>query len=320
MLLSRRTYRCTSRKMRHAGRSATRLHTDEQKRNDGEEGRFRCQLVTRQLDEVRPHPSYIRHHLSVSASQLSILTDLGRTAFREPIVITQGGMIVDGYARCELARLQGRQNILCLEYDLTEEEALRWLIQSHRPKRGLNAFCRTLLALDLAPILQEAARINQRFGGQNKSSSDLTEARRVDVRAKTAATAGVSSGNVAKVEKVSRSAPRNVQDALKSSEIRVHRAWQWSHLSAQQQLAKLEEYRSQRGTNLTSRRLVLRHVKRLVPNRLISRSLGELLRPLLPGRAAALDSIVVAEVDALGRIAYFTKDALRALGRTEEST
>jgi hypothetical protein len=78
-------------------------------------------------------PSYAQHRLSVSASHLSSLASLGRLASREPFVITQNGIVVDGYARWELARRQGCQTILCLEYDLTDEESLRWLIQSHRP-------------------------------------------------------------------------------------------------------------------------------------------------------------------------------------------
>ena len=296
------------------------MEPDEQqlRQKDGQAD-FPCQLVVRSLDELRRHPSYVRHQLSVSAPQLSALTELGDLAFHQPIVISRNGTVVDGYARWELARRQGRQTIICLEYDLTEEEALRWLIQSHRPLRGLNAFCRTLLAQDLAPSLQEVARANQRIGGQSKGSSSLTEAQKVNVRSKTAATAGVSSGNVAKVEQVSKSAPLPVQQALRSGEISVHKAWQWRRLSPQQQIEGLEEYRSQKGTNQTSRRLIQKHVARLSPTRLIPPSLGDLLKPLLPDRRVVLDSIVVSDIDAPGKIAYFTKDALRALRGTEKS-
>jgi len=296
------------------------LPDEQQLLRKDEQADLQCQLAVHSLDELRPHPSYVRHELSVSASQLSALIELGSLAFHQPIVISRKGIVVDGYARWELARRQGRRSILCLEYDLTEEEALRWLIQTHRPLRGLNSYCRTLLALDLAPSLQEAARQNQRIGGQSKGSSNLTEAQKVDVRSKTAGSAGVSSGYVTNVEQVSKSAPPSVQDALKSSEIRVHKAWQWSRLSPQQQVKKLEEYRSQKGTNQTSRRLIQKHVERLAPAQLVPPSLGELLKPLLPSRTVVLDSIVVSEIDAPGKIAYFTKDAMLALRRTEEPT
>jgi hypothetical protein len=53
----------------------------------------------------------------------------------------------------------------------------------------------------------------------------------------------------------------------------------------------------------------------LASEQLIPPSLGELLTTLLPARAVVLDSIVVSEIDAPGKIAYFTKDALSAIRR-----
>ena len=240
-------------------------------------------------------------------------------AFREPIVTTQGGMIVDGYARWELARRQGRQTILCLEYDLTDEEALRWLIQSHRPSRGLNAYCRILLALDLEHSLQEQARANQHAGGQSKGSSQLTEAQRLDVRSEVAAVAGVSTGNVTKAKQLRNTAHPRVEKAVRTGEISIHKAWQWSRLSPQQQSRHLEEYQCRKGTNQTSWRRIQKHVARLSPTQLIPHSLGDLLKPIVSDRSAALDSIVVTEVDAPGCIAYLTKDALFNLRSIEET-
>ena len=87
-------------------------------------GRF----VTCRVDELRPHPSYARNRLTVPASQLSALAERGTRAFVEPLVITQDGTILDGYAQLELARRLGRAKLLCIAYDLTESEALRWLL------------------------------------------------------------------------------------------------------------------------------------------------------------------------------------------------
>jgi hypothetical protein len=269
-------------------------------------------LVNRYLGELRQHPSYVQHGLSPSAAQLSALSAIGELAFREPIVITQNGLIVDGYARFQLAQRQRRETVLCLEYELSEEEALRWLIQRHRPSQGLSAFNRALLALDLEPSLQETARANQQWGGQNKGSSSLTEAQTVDVRSKIAADAGVSPGTLDKVRKV-KSADPKIRQATRAEEISIHMAWQWCRLSAHQQLKKLEEYRSRKGTNQTSRRLIQKHAARLAPTQLIPWSLGDVLKPFVPNRSPALDSIVVAEIDAPGNIAYFTKNALRTL-------
>jgi hypothetical protein len=243
--------------------------------------------------ELRPHPSYIRHQLSVSASRLSALAALGGPAFREPIVITRNRTIIDGYVRFRLAQEQGRETLLCFEYELTEEEALRWLIQSHRPSWGLNAFSRVLLALDLEPFLHEAAQANQRIGGQHKGSSNLTEAQRVDVRSQLATAAGVSSGTITKVKQLTESAHPRIKQALNAEEVSIHKAWTWCRLSAQQQLEKFEEYLSRKGVNQTSARLIQKHVARQWPNQLFLPSLGDLLKAFLPSSPAVLNSIFV---------------------------
>jgi hypothetical protein len=245
---------------------------------EGQENGHQCHLASHHVDELRPHPSYVRHQLSVSSSQLSALAALGSLALREPIVVTHNLTIIDGYARFQLAQHQKWETLLCLEYDLTEEEALRWLIQGHRPSWGLNAFSRVLLVLDLEPLLQERASENQRIGGQHKGLSNLTEAQKVDCRSELAAAAGVSPGNIRKVKQLIESAHPVIKQALKAEEISIHLAWQWRRLPAQQQLEKFEEYRSRKGTNQTSRRLIQKHVARLSPPQLIPPNLGDLLK------------------------------------------
>jgi len=293
-------------------------HASQAGCKEGQENGHQSHLAAHRVDELRPHPSYVRHRLSVSVSQLSALAALGSLAFREPIVVTRNGTIIDGHARFQLAQRQGRETLSCLEYDLTEEEALRWLIQSHRPSWGLNAFSRVLLVLDLEPFLQERARANQRIGGQYKGSSNLTEAQMVDSRSELAAAAGVSTGNIRKVEQLIEFAHPVIKQALKADEISIHLAWQWRRLSAQQQLEKLEDHRSRRGTNQTSRRLIQKHVARLSRPPLIPPTLSDLFKTVTPAGAALFDSILVSEIDAPGSIAYFTKSALRNLRSIEE--
>ena len=253
----------------------------------------------------------------VSRDRLAALAEAGDTVFRLPSTVTASGIIVDGYARWELARRQGRETILCLEYDLSDEEALRWLIQMHSPSECLNGFCRSLLALDLEPSLQDAARANQRTGGQNKGLSNLTEAQKVDVRSEIAAIASVSAGSLTKAKRILNSAVPEIQEAARAGEISVHKASQWSSESPDQQLAKLEEHRSSKGTDLVSRRRIQNHVVKMVPTRLFPPSLGDLLKPLTPDELAVLDSIVVSEIDVPGQIAYFSKGAMRLLRSTE---
>src|SRR5712692_2813493 len=156
------------------------VQSDEQLRSEtGRPLEVHRQFVTYRVDELHPHPSYVRHHLTVPASQLSALAEPGNLVFLEPLVITQEGTILDGYARWNLARLQGRLTLQCIACDLTEEEALHFLLQMHRRSNGLNAFSRILLAQELEPWFREKARSNQRAGGQNKGSSNLTEAEKL---------------------------------------------------------------------------------------------------------------------------------------------
>ena len=162
----------------------------------------RGRLVTCHPDELRPHPSYVRHNLTVHACQLSALAELGDLAFREPLVITQDHMIIDGFARWTLAHLQGRPTLVCIEYEMSETEALQNLLQRHRRSSGLNDFIRICLGLELEPFLKEKGRARQQAGGQNKGSSILTEAQRLDVRKEIARIAGVSVGNVTKVNQL----------------------------------------------------------------------------------------------------------------------
>jgi hypothetical protein len=127
--------------------------------------------IARSTDNLRPHPSYARHHLSVPAFKLAALAELGEFLFYSPILITRDGLVIDGYARWELARAKNRPTLLCLEYDVTEEEALEWLIQTHRSSQGFCDFIRIELALEREPYFQNQATLNQQAGGREKGLS-----------------------------------------------------------------------------------------------------------------------------------------------------
>lgn len=288
-------------------------HINPERAASGNSG---CCLITLPIDQLSPHPSYVKHQLSVSTSQLTALSALGDLAFEQPIIVTQAGVVIDGYARWELARKLGRQSILCLEYQLSVEEALHRLIVGHRPSKGFTGYCRSLLALDLEPRLRERARLNQQIGGQKKEASNLTEAQKIDSRSEMAVIANISTGSLTKAKQVAIDGAVVIQDATRSGEISVHRAWQWSRLPHQRQREQLEEFRSRKGVGVVSRRLIQQHVARIAPTQLIPRTLADALKALIPDRLAVLDAIVVSEIDAPGRIAYFTKDAIESLENT----
>jgi hypothetical protein len=111
------------------------------------------------------------------------LADRGDRAFCDPIVITRDRIVIDGYARWELAKRIGRPMLDCFEYELSsEEDALEELIRTHCASRGLTDFVRIELALDLEPHFREKALMNQQSGGQHKGLSKLTIPQRVNTR------------------------------------------------------------------------------------------------------------------------------------------
>jgi hypothetical protein len=299
------------------------MHSDERARSNGKSQATdnHCQLVHCRVDELRPHPSYVRHHLSVSASQLSALAAHGSFTLQEPPVITRDRRIIDGYARLELARRQGQRSILCIEYDLTDEQALRWLIQSRHPYRGLNAYLRILMASDLEPDLQEEARRNQQAGARNKGSSKLTTVKTVDVRSEIAAVAGASTGNVTKVTQLRRTAHPSVEEALRAGEISIHKAWQWRNESPETQLENLRRRRLERGISRKARTLVAEHQAAILPSaphpipfhllELVSIVSG--LSNMSTDESSEFGTVVTAILDVPGKGIYLTKELVQAL-------
>jgi hypothetical protein len=65
-------------------------------------------LLNYSVHQLRPHPSYARHKLSVQASQLAALEEYGELALRIPVIVTRECFIIDGYARWEFAKCRAR--------------------------------------------------------------------------------------------------------------------------------------------------------------------------------------------------------------------
>lgn len=186
------------------------------------------QLLLRKVDELRLHPSCARHRIAVSTGGLSALEALGELAFVDPLITTRTGFIVSGNAQYVLARRQSRATIACLEYELDEVQALRWLVELSRDSEGLNDFQRILLALDLEPSLKAAALDNQRRGGQYKGLQKLAKAPSIHVRNEIAKIAGTCSWNVDKVKAVVRNGIPEIQEEARHGKLSIHRASRWS--------------------------------------------------------------------------------------------
>lgn len=220
--------------------------------------KFSGQLVTCDPQDLRAHPSYARHGLTVSADRLSAIRARGELAFLEPIITTRDRLIVDGYARWELAKELKRPILQCVEYDLSETDALTLLLQRHLRSKGLNDYSRIVLALDLEPELSEKARRNRQIGGQQKGWSNLTKVEIVHVRSEIAKAAAVSVGNITKVKQLNVSCMPEIKTALFSAEVSIHWAWKLRNAPDEDQLDTLGRFRFEKGLLKDVRKLAVR--------------------------------------------------------------
>ncbi len=156
---------------------------------DAPEGR----LVDRALEQLRAHPVYLEVCGPLAAA--TVPNDpADPTPIIEPLLTTRDGLILEGHERWAVARQQGRPSLPCIEYDLTGEEALTFMLEQHRRSERLNDFCRIVMALALEPHWRARARERQRQGGTGTLSSKLTKGHAIDVRAELARAAGVGAG------------------------------------------------------------------------------------------------------------------------------
>jgi hypothetical protein len=196
--------------------------------------------------------------LSVSADTLSAIRARGELTFLEPIITTRDRLIVDGYARWELAKELKRPILHCIEYDLSETEALSLLLQQHLRSKGLNDYSRIMLALDLEAELSEKARRNIQIGGQQKGWSNLTNAEQVHVRSEIAKAAAVCTGNVTKVKQLNETCVPQLVAALFNDEVSIHWAWKLREKSVEDQLDALGRFRFEKGLLKDVRKLAAR--------------------------------------------------------------
>jgi hypothetical protein len=112
--------------------------------------KFSGQLVTCDPQGLRPHPSYARHGLAVSADELSAIRVTEDLAFLEPLAITRD-RIIDGYACWKLAKEVRRETgmatwLLCLisRVPRLAMRAREFRIRAPRQRKNLFAWTRII--------------------------------------------------------------------------------------------------------------------------------------------------------------------------------
>ncbi len=283
-------------------------------------------FVTCSVSELRPHPSYARHGLSVPTFKLAALEEQGELGFSQPLLITQDKFIIDGYARWELAKRKVRPTLNCTEYDLTSEEALEELIRKHRRSQGLNDFIRIELALDLESHFKDKAVLNRQAGGRLKGLSKLTGAEKVNSRTEIARVAHVSVGNVHKVKYILDHACSPLKEAARTGEISINLADKWSHEPDAKQHEHLRLMRIERGIRRKARHLVAAEVARVAPSKPDEQvirlpdfvTLVSQFTTIAPERSKEFDTIEVKLVGGPGRTIFVTEELIHALTPQQE--
>ena len=214
----------------------------------------------------------------------------------------------------------------CIQYDLSPEEALKWLIQTHRSSPGLNDFVRIELALELEPRFLHKAQLNRQAGGRGKGLSKLAMAERVNSRREIARIADVSAGNVDKVKQILAKGCSAVQEAARSQEISINRAEKWSRESQARQQENLRLRRIETGISRKARQIVANHVAKLSMPRPQERALdtGELidlinkLDSMTPEQSNRLGPVAIHSITLSGKGIFVTEELVQGLKPQQE--
>jgi hypothetical protein len=167
----------------------------------------------------------------------------------EPLLITTNGTILAGFGRWRVAVCQHKHEIHCIEYPLSADESLRFILTHHQTRCGWNAFVRIRLALTLEPNLQQRALENKRTGGKYKDPANLPEAQHIDVRQEIARAAGVCDRYIDNVRTILKAAHPRIIEALRDSTLKINRAIQFCKLNQAEQLDQFIRYSEERATN-----------------------------------------------------------------------
>ena len=229
---------------------------------------------------------------------------------RVPVLVTNDGIIIAGFGFWKSALLDDLHEIHCIEYSLSEDEALQYILFHHRPNHGWNAFIRTCLALRLKPLFRRRALHNIRSGGKYKGSSNLTEAERVDVRSDVGSAAGVCVGNVSKVKSLLLNAHSEILLALRTSEVSIHRASTWMKYLPEEQRVRLRSHRSERGIRRAIRYLIASHDPKGLSVGAEAEAFLKKMSALSPHRLSEIGVFITKEC---GKAIFITQELARSL-------
>ncbi len=214
------------------------------------------QTVVRGPKELRIHPALEEIGFCGFLPELNEAAQSHeQMSAQEPIFVTQDGLILAGFGLWRLAVSEEIPHIECVEYRLSDENALQFMLKLQQRHTAWNPFVRIRLALKLEGALQQQALTNMQIGGKYKGSANLPEARRIDVRQEVARVAGVGAGgrNVSNVKRILQTAHPRLITALQDGTLTMNRALQFCKLSKDEQLAEFVRYSEDRAAGMVIR-------------------------------------------------------------------
>jgi hypothetical protein len=214
--------------------------------------------VVRSPEQLRLHRALEELGWTGVIDEFNDAARLTNPSVTAPILITTNGTILAGFGRWRLALFERRHEIHCIEYPLSEDEALQFILTHHQTRCGWNAFVRIHLALKLEPYFQQKACGNMSVGGKHKGWANLPEAQHIEVRQEIARAAGVCARNVSNVKTILQTAHPRLQKALRDGTLTINRAIQFCKLPRAEQLEQFIRYSEERATNKVIRQSIAR--------------------------------------------------------------
>jgi hypothetical protein len=174
-----------------------------------------------------------------------------------PILVTANCTVISGFRDWQAALSDPTATVDCIEYSLSDEEALQFILIHHRPRRFWNSFIRIRLALELEPYFRAKAVANQSHGGRVKGWANLPKAECLEARREVAGLAGVGARNVSHVKMILGKAHPRLIDALQDGTLSIHRAVQLCNLSRNQQMEQFICGKVERATSKVTRQAIV---------------------------------------------------------------
>ncbi|MCP4651100.1 MAG: hypothetical protein GY853_13615 [PVC group bacterium] len=129
-------------------------------------------------------------------------------------IITWRDTIIDGHNRYAICHKHDIDfDIKKIKYIIESEAAAKiWIVKNQFGRRNINAYQRSVLALQLEEYYQAKAKTKQQAGGVEKVPQ--TSAKAIETRQELAKEAGVSHDTITKVKKINQQATAEQKEAL----------------------------------------------------------------------------------------------------------